>query len=100
MNYYNALTLLTQCQCYDIYKFYFIVFFYILKIFLEQIITKIHSSSNTHTTNHMDTGPVSYTHLDVYKRQVLYQENEMGGPKMIAFACRTLTQAEFNYTIT
>ena len=31
---------------------------------------------------------------------VLYQENEKGEPKVIAFASRTLTKAEFNYTIT
>ena len=68
--------------------------------------------------------PVSYTHLDVYKRQMLnhpdfnrpfflnydasnislgstlYQEDESGNHLVVIFASRTLNQCEKNYNVT
>ena len=43
---------------------------------------------------------VSYTHLDVYKRQVLYQEDEEGNHLVISFASRVLNHCERKYNVT
>ena len=52
--------------------------------------------------SHPDFSKIFYLNCDasgVSLGSVSYQENEMGEPKVIAFPSRTLTKAEFNYTI-
>ena len=52
----------------------------------------------------LQSEPVSYTHLDVYKRQALgvelFQLDGDGNHKVIAFASRSLVASEKKYTIT
>ena len=48
--------------------------------------TKMHARARTHTHTHTHT-PVSYTHLDVYKRQVLYPSSAFRFFCLVKYIC-------------
>ena len=61
----------------------------------------LHTSKVTVKSSHcFHSVPVSYTHLDVYKRQELYQEDEDGNHLVISFASQILNSCERNYNVT